>query len=329
MTYPAYTRWLTDEQKEQLREDGNFVGGVVLLTTVALTFAFSLLVTALLGAGVFTPEQVQDAELGLTHTQFMLLYAAVYSFCMGGTALLVCALFRKRCRHRSGVRTSFGTHMAAFFIALGGCVVATYVANMADMIFRYIGYTPTPPESHLQNTPVSLLLNLFVVGLLPALLEEFVFRNCVMGTLRKYGTGVAVVLTSVLFAVVHSSPTQVIYVFTLSLFLCYVTVKTGDVWTAVAVHFCNNAMSVLIEYLGFYMSEEAAGLIYFVYMVLVALAAIIALVVAILTDSPLFKRQQPLSISAGTATKRLCATPLMIISFILVVLHFIYVNCAV
>ena len=97
-------------------------------------------------------------------------------------------------------------------------------------------------------SPVSLLLNLLSTAVLPAIVEEMIFRGFLLGALRRHGNGMAVVLTAVLFGFFHGNILQFPFAFILGLGLGYAVVCTDSIWPAVAIHFANNAMSVLIAY---------------------------------------------------------------------------------
>lgn len=127
------------------------------------------------------------------------------------------------------------------------CVVANLVANYMMSFFNALGIpSPAMPEL-LIDTPVSLALNLFIFAALPALLEEMVFRGCVLQSLRPYGDRTALWVSSLLFSLMHGNILQVPFAFIVGLVLGYAVLKTGNIWLAVAIHFANNAMANLLR----------------------------------------------------------------------------------
>lgn len=77
--------------------------------------------------------------------------------------------------------------------------------------------------------------------------EEMLFRGMVQHTLEKYREpAMAIVLTSVLFALVHFNPWTSIQITLLGLALGYLTWRTGSILPAIVVHGLNNLISLLL-----------------------------------------------------------------------------------
>jgi hypothetical protein len=93
--------------------------------------------------------------------------------------------------------------------------------------------------------PYELVLEIIAVALVPAVCEEFLFRGAVAANLLPFGRGVAVVGSSVLFALMHQNPYQMFYTLLVGLVIGYLYVKTGSILMCTVLHFCNNAISVL------------------------------------------------------------------------------------
>ena len=59
------------------------------------------------------------------------------------------------------------------------------------------------------------------------------------------GIILASIITSVLFAIVHTEPVQMLYAFVLGLILCIVRVSSTSLWSAVALHLAFNITGAL------------------------------------------------------------------------------------
>lgn len=107
-------------------------------------------------------------------------------------------------------------------------------------------------ESFLKTESVGgLVVNLFIVALVPAVGEELLFRGIVL-KLMKSITGsihLAVIISAFLFAALHLQFLSFMPRFVLGLMLGYVFVITGSIWVPMLAHFVNNASSVIIFYL--------------------------------------------------------------------------------
>ena len=116
------------------------------------------------------------------------------------------------------------------------------------------------------------MLSLIATAVVPPLVEEFACRGLILGSLRKYGDGFAVLISSVLFGLMHGNFDQMPFAFMVGLVLGLIVVKTDSLWIAVAVHAANNFISVAFEYLLSGLSQNSQNLIYTIYL----MAALIA-----------------------------------------------------
>lgn len=85
-----------------------------------------------------------------------------------------------------------------------------------------------------------------VVAVGPAVGEELFCRGFLgHGLLARHGAVTGVVLTSILFGVMHLVPLQAAYAALLGLVLHGLRLATGSLWAPILAHFANNALSVL------------------------------------------------------------------------------------
>jgi membrane protease YdiL (CAAX protease family) len=95
-----------------------------------------------------------------------------------------------------------------------------------------------------QNTE-SIIFNFsFAILCLAPLIEEFIFRGIIQKNLQsKISVRKAIVITSILFGIVHLNPWQFISAFTISLFIGWVYYRTNNIVNCILIHFFNNAIS--------------------------------------------------------------------------------------
>lgn len=95
-----------------------------------------------------------------------------------------------------------------------------------------------------------LVLNLFVIALLPALFEEIFFRGTLQTLLINWVKNhhVGIWLSSLVFTLIHFNLEQIIPMFFLALILGYAFYFSKSIWVSIAIHFCNNALAVLMYY---------------------------------------------------------------------------------
>jgi membrane protease YdiL (CAAX protease family) len=94
-----------------------------------------------------------------------------------------------------------------------------------------------------------LLLALFTGGLIAPIAEEVFFRGFVFaGLYRHLGLRRAIVLSAILFALVHILPTSWPPIFVLGVLFALLYERTGSIWPAVALHGAINSISFLALY---------------------------------------------------------------------------------
>ncbi len=95
-----------------------------------------------------------------------------------------------------------------------------------------------------------LVINLFMIGLLAAVGEEFFFRGCMQRVLVGWTRNVhaGVWITAILFSALHLQFLGFFPRVALGVLLGYMFAWSGSIWVSVFAHFVNNGTAVLLEY---------------------------------------------------------------------------------
>ena len=93
-----------------------------------------------------------------------------------------------------------------------------------------------------------LILNLFIVALVPAIGEELLFRGVLLKLIKDIAHNVhwAVIISALLFSAFHLQFYGFLPRFALGLVLGYLFVITNNLWVPVFIHFINNAAAVIV-----------------------------------------------------------------------------------
>ncbi len=95
-----------------------------------------------------------------------------------------------------------------------------------------------------------LLLAFFTLVVLAPFAEEVLFRGYLYGKLRqRVPMWVAVLLTSVLFGVIHGQWNVGLDVFILSIVMCALREITGNIWAGMLVHMIKNSIAFYIIFI--------------------------------------------------------------------------------
>lgn len=100
------------------------------------------------------------------------------------------------------------------------------------------------------KTVSDLVVNLFIMALLPAIAEELFFRGALQKAILRmtHQPWLAILMSSVVFGLMHGTFFKLLPIFTLGLLLGTVYYITRNLWYTITIHFLNNAFAVLSVY---------------------------------------------------------------------------------
>lgn len=96
-----------------------------------------------------------------------------------------------------------------------------------------------------------LLFNLFLMALIPAFGEEFVFRGVLQRLLQQWThkAWASILIASIVFSAIHMQFYGFFPRLMIGAMLGIVFWKTGNLWLCVLIHFINNGMAVFVSWL--------------------------------------------------------------------------------
>jgi len=98
------------------------------------------------------------------------------------------------------------------------------------------------------NDPVILGLMGFAAVFVAPICEEIIFRGYFYAVAKKFsGPWVAAICSALVFGAAHGNLAALLPLFILALVLVVLYEKTGSLWAPIAVHFCFNGATVLIQ----------------------------------------------------------------------------------
>ena len=197
---------------------------------VALTF-LALTPVVLSGASDPTPELT-----GL----LLMTWSVVVPFA-GFTAA---ALVRRRGAHTFGIRRVSWTWIAAA-VALGiGAFLLKGFVNMA--VIALTGFEENAQGSYYDaagSGPLLLVATVLTISILVPIGEELLFRGVLMRGLLRYGAVVAVIVSSIVFALFHGVNMALPSALIVGLVAGEVTRRSNSVWPAVVVQYRSSSFS--------------------------------------------------------------------------------------
>ena len=131
------------------------------------------------------------------------------------------------------------------FAGIAVITAAAYVNSFLVSIFDYTAFSSEVIWGQDVSANYQLILTFFTMAVVPAFVEELLFRGVILSNLLPYGRTTAVFASAILFGVMHQNAEQLFYATAAGLVLGFIYVKTESIWTCVLLHFVNNFTSVL------------------------------------------------------------------------------------
>ncbi len=117
-----------------------------------------------------------------------------------------------------------------------------------------------------------LIEMLVVHAIVPAILEEMLFRYVPMKLLLPYSPRVCVFISSIFFALIHCNLFQIPYALIAGMALMLIDVIADSIWPSVILHIVNNTLSVIMMK---YCNDKTSMLIFIYSIALVELLSIV------------------------------------------------------
>ena len=134
----------------------------------------------------------------------------------------------------------------AMGVAFGVAVAGNYFSVFLLALLQQAGYTAITYMPEIGSGVPSMIFTVLAAGVVPAILEEFLFRGAILQALRPFGNGFAVVVSAVLFAVCHASFAQLIPALLIGLCLGCFTIRSGSLVPGMIFHFLYNTLALVL-----------------------------------------------------------------------------------
>lgn len=276
------------------------------LLVLPMTFLFHL----------FTDQIYYDAQQGRTvaTTQLMasIFNNTIYILCLlTCIVLLFLALRRPFSMKRLFQVPKAEPALLSVPIFLGVTVVSSGLIGLLEQFLSRFRLSPVTPDfTAPEGDTAAFLVFTLCMTVVPAFLEELLFRGVIMTSLRRYGDTVALLVSSLLFALVHGNFVQAVNAFLLAMVMGYFILRTGSLWTGILLHLLNNVLATLLPLVLAGFSQQTGELVNLIISAAFLLGGIIGVVVFAVRDKHAFRLINPdgaLSVGARVKTALLSA----------------------
>ena len=189
-------------------------------------------------------EDYEDAIFTLL-TQVCILFAVpmlVYTFAFKQKPKEIFRAFGYRKVSGKVILCSIGMGFIAFFVIM-------FVSSFFSVFIQMLGYEPYVTYATDSGMSVwTFLLSMLTVAVMPGIFEEFSHRGMLLSGFNKMGSVRAVVLSGLLFGLMHLNINQFFYAFVVGMLLATVALITRSIWPSVIIHFINNGLNTYLDF---------------------------------------------------------------------------------
>lgn len=128
-------------------------------------------------------------------------------------------------------------------------IFITGIANgIIHALLKMIGLDFKQRLIQLPENKFILVLYFVFICIMPAILEEIFIRGYVFNAFKQWGQTFAIFVSSLCFALMHSSLDNILVYFVCGVLLAIVYIITDSIFTCMLLHFVNNTVSFFIMY---------------------------------------------------------------------------------
>lgn len=214
--------------------------------------------------------------IGLSGVSGPVLSHVVYAAaCIVPTLFAIFSKWSDACVERARYLTLDGGRVLKFLPTVAPVIAATVgISTLTSLLMSVtVGLSNTKtPEELGGSIGVALLLH----ALMPAVLEELLFRYVPLRLIARRSPRCAVILSALFFALVHTDVFQIPYAFFAGLAFMVLDIALDSLYPSIILHFINNALSVALVFYGADPTVSTA-----IYVTIVALTVISAIIIFI------------------------------------------------
>ncbi len=245
-------RQLRDKARKLLKKNIREETGKMSIALI-IYIVLQLVITGLVTAYLLLVARYKIAEINVflaTPTNMLPLQGIILVLGLGLPFIAYMYLFRLPLGETVPVRRLRADNFTLLVVfGVGFSAMVTYISNIISSGTFVAGGFTNSANVLAGNKGIGLLYSIICLCIIPALVEEFVFRGVILQTLRRKGGDTFAILTSALMCALVYSNAQGIGEFFISLLMGYLVVFSGSVIPAMTVGLLRSAFSLIITLL--------------------------------------------------------------------------------
>lgn len=191
--------------------------------------------------------------------------------------------------------------------------LTSYAADWVTKFFSSAGIPVYAPDISLNASAMRTLMIVLYICVLGPITEELLVRGFVLKNLSRVSQRFGILLSALLFALMHENISQFLFTFPFGILLAYITVKHNSLTPAIITHILVNSAAVLMELGRLYLPHSTFRHAEMIYTLAILLLGTVSLFYMLLTE-----RLPELTPHQSTRSKRLLMTAPLFWVFVLV-----------
>ncbi|NDV57692.1 CPBP family intramembrane glutamic endopeptidase [Bacteroides sp. 519] len=176
-----------------------------------------------------SPEDIKSTTLSLS-LLLGILFTTFYLF---------------KCRYISKEKVTWSPISVIYLILTA--VICLASITLLDFVLSYMQWLPNILEETFSTLQAGWL-GILCIAILGPILEELLFRGAITKVLlQKYNPTKAIILSALIFGIIHINPIQVVSAFLMGLLLGWIYYKTASLIPCILIHIINNSLSVYLS----------------------------------------------------------------------------------
>lgn len=232
-------------ENKQIRRGVNKVSLGVFLYNIFINILAIVYMIGFMFAGIIKAQDgALESQILHKMEQQLVNNGILYILCIGISLLFIMLYFRynniKCLKINASKKMTVSKFVPILCVFMGAQFIFSMFSMGLERVFNNFGYTIMEQIESASSTSTTISMFLYA-SILGPIVEEIVYRGFVMNALKKYGTVFAIVVSSVLFGIMHANLAQNIFAFVVGLVLAYTAMEYGLKWS-ILLHIINNCI---------------------------------------------------------------------------------------
>lgn len=193
-------------------------------------------------------------------------------------------------------------------------LVTGHLAQWVQILMKQLGVRSFAPQITVSGSMHRTAVLALYCCVVAPVTEELLMRGLVLKNLCRVSQRLGIVLSALLFAVMHENVPQMLLAFPLGVLLAYITIRHNSVTPAICVHICVNTVEFLMQLGNEYLPTRTFSTVNMVYTLGILLIGAVIFSLTLLTE----RLPVPTPHQSMRGWRIVCSSPLF---WLLLIIH--------